>query len=97
MTRGVRVEGVTGQASLVACLFQHSCRLAGLGPSAFSEGGRKFREPHGGGREGRGGGGGGEGGGGGGGGEEEGGVAGGGGLERGVEGVLEASKRPKAG
>ena len=44
--RGARVEGVT-EASLtshvsVACLFQHSWRgLAGLSPSAFSDGVRK--------------------------------------------------------
>ena len=47
---GCRVEGVT-EASLtsgvfVACLCQHSGRgLAGLSPSASSEGVRKLREP----------------------------------------------------
>ena len=70
---GLRVEGVT-EASLtsgvfVACLFQHSCRgLAGLRPSAFSEGDRKLRVARG-----KGGGGGGGGGRGGRGGEEGGG------------------------
>ena len=47
---GFRVEEVT-EASLasdvfVACVFQHSGRgLAGLSPSASSEGVRKLREP----------------------------------------------------
>ena len=47
---GFRVEGVK-EASLtsdvfVACLLQHSCRrLAGLSPSACSEGVRKLRKP----------------------------------------------------
>ena len=47
---GFRVKGVT-EASftsdvVVACLFQHSWKgLAGLSPSAFSEGGRKLGEP----------------------------------------------------
>ena len=41
---GFRVEGVRRQASLqVACLFQNSWRgLAGLSPSAFSEGDRQL-------------------------------------------------------